>query len=81
METAGWSGVRDWRVTLRALGSRSVLLPPSRERLAGAVVVAVVGLSLALILALANPWRGTSFVSGHPVDTVIHDLGTGYFRR
>jgi serine phosphatase RsbU (regulator of sigma subunit)/PAS domain-containing protein len=47
MDTAGWSGVRDWRVTLRALGSRSVLLPPSRERLVGAVVVAAVGLSLA----------------------------------
>jgi hypothetical protein len=41
----------------------------------------VVGLSLALILALANPWRGTTFVSGQPVDAVIHDLGTGYFRR
>jgi hypothetical protein len=41
----------------------------------------VVGLSLALILALANPWRGTTFVSGQPVDSVIHDLGTGYFRR
>lgn len=44
-------------------------------------LTAVVGLSLALILALANPWRGATFVSGHPVDTVIHDLGTGYFRR
>jgi hypothetical protein len=41
----------------------------------------VVGLSLALILVLGNPWRGTTFVSGHPVDVVIHDLGTGYFRR
>jgi hypothetical protein len=39
----------------------------------------VVGLSLALILALANPWRGTTFVSGHPVDQVIRDLSTGYF--
>jgi hypothetical protein len=43
-------------------------------------LTAVVGLSLALILALANPWRGTTFVSGQPVDAVIHDLGTGYFR-
>jgi len=41
----------------------------------------VVGLSLALILALGNPWRGTTFVGGHPVDVVIRDLGTGYFRR
>jgi hypothetical protein len=41
----------------------------------------VVGLSMALILVLGNPWRGTTFVSGHPIDVVIHDLGTGYFRR
>jgi hypothetical protein len=41
----------------------------------------VVGLSLALILALGNPWRGTTFVGGHPIDAVIHDLGSGYFRR
>jgi hypothetical protein len=40
----------------------------------------VVGLSMALILVLGNPWRGTTFVSGHPIDVVIHDLGTGYFR-
>jgi len=53
---------------------------PRAALLIGGLTV-VVGLSLALILALANPWRGTSFVSGHPVDTVIHDLGTGYFRR
>ena len=39
----------------------------------------VVGLSMALILVLGNPWRGTTFVSGHPIDVVIHDLGTGYF--
>lgn len=41
----------------------------------------VVGLSLALILVLGNPWRGTTFVGGHPIDVVIRDLGTGYFRR
>jgi len=43
-------------------------------------LTAVVGLSLALILALGNPWRGTTFVSGHPVDGVIRDLSSGYFR-
>jgi hypothetical protein len=53
---------------------------PRAALLIGGLTV-VVGLSLALILALANPWRGTTFVSGHPVDSVIHDLGTGYFRR
>ena len=39
-----------------------------------------VGLSLALIFALGNPWRGPTAVSGHPIDAVIHDLATGYFR-
>lgn len=53
---------------------------PRASLLIGGLTV-VVGLSLALILVLGNPWRGTTFVSGHPVDTVIHDLGTGYFRR
>jgi hypothetical protein len=41
----------------------------------------VVGLSLALIFALGTPWRGPIVVSGHPIDGVIHDLSTGYFRR
>jgi hypothetical protein len=40
----------------------------------------VIGLSLALLFALGTPWRGPIVVSGHPIDTVIHDLTTGYFR-
>jgi hypothetical protein len=40
----------------------------------------VIGLSLALLFALGTPWRGPIQVSGHPIDTVIHDLATGYFR-
>lgn len=40
----------------------------------------VIGLSLALLFALGTPWRGPIVVSGHPIDTVIHDLATGYFR-
>lgn len=59
-------------ITIRARPRAAVLI--------GGLTV-VVGLSLALILALANPWRGATSVSGHPVDTVIHDLGTGFFRR
>lgn len=54
-------------------------LPHERPPIGGLTVV--VGLSLALILVLGNPWRGTAFVSGHPVGTVIHDIDTGYFRR
>jgi hypothetical protein len=38
-----------------------------------------VGLSLALIFALATPWEGAITVSGSPIDRVIHDLATGYF--
>jgi hypothetical protein len=40
----------------------------------------VIGLSLALLFALGTPWRGPIVVSGHPIDAVIHDLATGYFR-
>jgi hypothetical protein len=40
----------------------------------------VVGLSIALLFALGTPWRGPITVSGQPVDAVIHDLATGYFR-
>lgn len=40
----------------------------------------VIALSVALLLSLATPWRGTIGVSGHPIDTVIRDLGINYFR-
>jgi hypothetical protein len=40
----------------------------------------VIGLSLALIFALGTPWRGPIVVSGDPIDAVIHDLASGYFR-
>jgi hypothetical protein len=40
----------------------------------------VIGLSIALLFALGTPWRGPMVVSGHPIDAVIHDLATGYFR-
>jgi hypothetical protein len=39
----------------------------------------VIGLSVALLLALATPWRGPIDVSGQPIDAVIRDLSTGYF--
>jgi hypothetical protein len=38
-------------------------------------------LSVALLFALVTPWRGAIGVSGHPIDSVIRDLKTGYFRR
>jgi hypothetical protein len=39
----------------------------------------VVGLSLALLFALAAPWRGSLIVDGHPIDAVINDLQAGFF--
>ena len=42
-------------------------------------LTAVIGLSIALIFALATPWRGPIVVSGHPLDAVMQDLTSGYF--
>lgn len=42
-------------------------------------VASVVGLSLALLFALSAPWSGPFIVSGHPLDTVIGDLKSGFF--
>jgi hypothetical protein len=39
----------------------------------------VIALSIALLFALATPWRGAIEVSGHPIDSVITDLKIGYF--
>ena len=44
-------------------------------------LVAVIGLSLALLFALGTPWRGSITVSGQPIDAVTQDLHTGYFHR
>jgi hypothetical protein len=40
----------------------------------------VVGLSLALLFALSAPWDGPLVVSGEPIDTVVRDLRSGFFR-
>jgi hypothetical protein len=39
----------------------------------------VVGLSLALLFALSAPWDGPLVVSGRPIDSVLRDLGAGFF--
>lgn len=44
-------------------------------------LVAVIGLSLALLFALGTPWRGAITVSGQPIDAVVQDLTIGYFQR
>jgi hypothetical protein len=53
-------------------GQRTALLTTS---------LTVVALSVALLFALATPWRGAIQVSGHPIETVIKDLQTGSFTR
>jgi hypothetical protein len=43
-------------------------------------LAAVVGLSLALLLSVSAPWRGPLVVSGHPIDAIVDDLRSGFFR-
>lgn len=50
-----------------------------RTSLLVAGVASVVGLSLALLFALSAPWSGPLIVSGHPLDSVIGDLKSGFF--
>ena len=40
----------------------------------------VVGLSLALLFALSAPWRGGLIVTGEPIESVIRDIQSGFFR-
>jgi hypothetical protein len=40
----------------------------------------VVAFSLALLFALSAPWDGPLIVSGQPIDTIVRDLSTGFFR-
>jgi hypothetical protein len=53
----------------------------ARPALLTSGLVAVIGLSMALLFALGTPWRGSITVSGQPIDAVAHDLSTGYFHR
>ena len=59
-----------------ALGVRSSL----RTTVLVSGLVVVVGLSMALLLSLSAPWRGPLTVSGDPIDDVITQLRTGFFR-
>jgi hypothetical protein len=52
-----------------------------RAALVTTSLTVVIALSLALLFALATPWRGAIQVSGNPIDAVIKDLSTGYFHR
>ena len=52
----------------------------ARTSLLVAGLAVVVALSLALLFALSAPWDGPLVVSGRPIDTVVHDLRSGFFR-
>jgi hypothetical protein len=64
-------------VNTAVVGTRGSL----RAALVTLSLTVVIALSLALLFALATPWRGSITVSGLPIDTVIRDLNTGYFTR
>jgi len=51
-----------------------------RTELLAVGLTIVVGLSLALLISISAPWSGPLVVSGHPLDAIIHDLQTGFFR-
>lgn len=51
-----------------------------RTSLLVAGVACVVGLSLALLLALSASWSGPFIVSGHPLDAIVGDLKSGFFQ-
>jgi hypothetical protein len=57
------------------LGVRS----SARTTLTVTGLAVVVGLSLALLFSLGEPWRGPLVVSGDPMDDVIRDLRVGLF--
>jgi len=40
----------------------------------------VVAFSLALLFALSAPFDGPLIVSGQPIDTILRDLSSGFFR-
>jgi hypothetical protein len=42
-------------------------------------LVAVVGLAIALLLAIGSPFRGPFIASGYPIDQVMVDLQAGRF--
>jgi hypothetical protein len=63
------------------IANATVLTIRAKRRSAGLVggLTVVIGLSMALLFALGNPWRGPIVVSAQPIDGIINDLTTGYF--
>jgi hypothetical protein len=67
-------------VALIANASALTIRSRTRSALLIASLVVVIGLSMGLLFTLGTPWRGPITVSGHPIDNVVHDLASGYFR-
>lgn len=67
---------------LALIANASVLTHNDSRRLAylPAGLVAVVGLAIALLLAIGSPFNGAFIASGYPIDQVIVDLQSGKFQ-
>jgi hypothetical protein len=67
---------------LALIANASVLTHNDTRRLAylPAGLIAVVGLAIALLLAIGSPFNGAFIASGYPIDKVIVDLQSGLFK-
>jgi hypothetical protein len=66
-------------VALIANAGALVFRSSARTALLVAGLACVVGLSLALLFAIAAPWEGGLVASGDPIDAVVRDLQAGFF--
>jgi hypothetical protein len=68
---------------LALIGNAAALSAFSSRRVALLItgLVAVVGLSIALLFAISAPFSGGFLVGGGPLDEVINDLHSGFFAR
>ena len=60
-------------------GALVALRTSARTSLLVAGLACVVGLSLALLFAIAAPWEGGLVATGDPIDAVVRDLDAGFF--
>jgi hypothetical protein len=66
-------------VALIANAGALVFRTSARTSLLVAGLACVVGLSLALLFAIAAPWEGGLVATGDPIDAVVRDLESGFF--
>jgi hypothetical protein len=64
---------------LISIAGALVFRASARTSLLVAGLACVVGLSLALLFAIAAPWEGGLVATGDPIDAVVRDLESGFF--